>query len=205
MAALDDGATEVRRNMLDRIFLGARTQNGWRDAPVGDETLRQLYDLLKWAPTSMNCEPARFLFIRSRDAKERLLPLMNAGNREKTRQAPVTVIVGYDLKFYDRLPKLFPHRPEARDAFAAPGKEAHAHDTAFRNGSLQGAYLILAARALGLDCGPMSGFDAAAVDAEFWADTSVRTNFICNIGYGDPASVRERLPRLTFDEACRLL
>lgn len=205
MAVLDGGATEVRRNMLDRIFLDARTQNGWRDAPVGDETLRQLYDLLKWAPTSMNCGPARFLFIRSPDAKERLLPLMNAGNREKTRQAPVTVIVGYDLKFYDYLPKLFPHRPEARDAFATPGKETHAHDTAFRNSSLQGAYLILAARALGLDCGPMSGFDAAAVDAEFWADTSVRTNFICNIGYGDPAFVRARLPRLDFDEACRLL
>lgn len=191
--------------MLDRMFFNARTQNAWLDKPVGDDTLRALYDLLKWAPTSMNCAPARFLFLRSAAAKERLLPLMSAGNRDKTRQAPVTVIVGFDLEFYEHLPSLFPHRPEARDAFAAEGKEAHAYDTAFRNGSLQGGYLILAARALGLDCGPMSGFDAAAVDAEFWRQTSVRTNFICNIGYGDPAGVRERLPRLSFDEACGLL
>ncbi|MBB5216569.1 3-hydroxypropanoate dehydrogenase [Parapusillimonas granuli] len=191
--------------MLDRIFREARTQNAWRDTPVGDETLQELYDLLKWAPTSMNCGPARFLFIRSPEAKQRLLPLMSPGNREKTRQAPVTVIVGYDLEFYEHLPKLFPHRPEARDGFAAEGRQAHAQETAFRNGSLQGGYLILAARALGLDCGPMSGFDAAAVDAEFWQGTSVRTNFICNIGYGDHAVLHQRLPRLAFDEACRLL
>jgi len=191
--------------MLDKIFRNARTQNGWRDEPVDDETLEAIYDLLKLAPTSMNCSPARFLFVRSEEAKARLIPLMSPGNQDKTRQAPVTVIIGYDLEFHDRLPQLFPHRPNARDSFVAEGKEALVHDTAFRNSSLQGAYLLLAARALGLDCGPMSGFNADQVDAEFWSGTSVRTNFICNLGYGDPAMVRERLPRLAFSEACKLL
>ena len=191
--------------MLDQIFRQARTQNGWQNTPVGDDKLKELYELLKWAPTSMNCQPARFLFIRSEEAKQRLLPLLSPGNQEKTQQAPVTVIVGYDLAFYDQLPRMFPHRPEARDNFAGPDKETLARETAIRNGTLQGAYLILAARALGLDCGPMSGFDAAAVDAEFWKDTSVRSNFLCNLGYGDPSKVMERLPRLPFAEACQLL
>lgn len=191
--------------MLDKIFRNARSQNGWLEKPVSDDTLEAVYDLLKLAPTSMNCSPARFLFLRSPEAKERLLPLMNPGNQEKTRQAPVTVIVGYDLHFYDQFPQLFPHRPSARDGFIGPEKETLVHDTAFRNSSMQGAYLILAARSQGLDCGPMSGFNAARVDAEFWGGTSVRTNFICNLGYGDPAMVQERLPRLAFNEACRLL
>jgi 3-hydroxypropanoate dehydrogenase len=191
--------------MLNQIFRNARTQNGWRDVPVSDEQLHALYDLMKWGPTSMNCSPARLLFIRSPEAKERLVSLMSPGNQEKTRQAPVTVIIGQDLAFYDRLPQLFPHRPEARDIFAAPGKEALVKATAFRNSSLQGGYLILAARALGLDCGPMSGFDAAAVDKEFWKDGSVHTNFICSLGYGKPDLVRERLPRLAFGDACQLL
>lgn len=191
--------------MLDKIFRNARTQNGWRDEPVSDDTLQAMYDLLKLAPTSMNSSPARFIFVRSAQAKERLIPLMSPGNQEKTRLAPVNVIIGYDMKFYDLLPQLFPHRPQARDGFAASGKETLVQETAFRNSSLQGAYLMLAARALGLDCGPMSGFDAAAVDAEFWSGTSVRTNFICNLGYGDPAMVHDRLPRLSFDEACKLL
>jgi 3-hydroxypropanoate dehydrogenase len=130
---------------------------------------------------------------------------MSPGNQEKTRQAPVTAIIGYDMRFYDQLPQLFPHRPGARDGFVAAGKESLVHDTAFRNSSLQGAYLMLAARALGLDCGPMSGFSAAEVDAEFWSGTAVRTNFICNLGYGNPEMVNARLPRLAFQEACTLL
>lgn len=190
--------------MLDQIFRQARTQNGWRDTPLADDTLRELYELLKWAPTSMNCQPARFLFLRSEEAKQRLLPLLSPGNQDKTRQAPATVIVGYDLAFYEHLPRMFPHRPGARDNFAGPDKEELARETAVRNGSLQGAYLILAARALGLDCGPMSGFNAAAVDAEFWKGTSIRSNFLCNLGYGDPSKVMERLPRLAFEEACQL-
>lgn len=192
-------------NLINQIFRNARSQNGWRDTPVGDEQLLALYELMKWGPTSMNCSPARLLFIRTPQSKARLVPLMNAGNQEKTRQAPVTVIIGQDLAFYDRLPQLLPFRPEAREIFAAPGKEALAEATALRNSSLQGGYLILAARALGLDCGPMSGFDAAAVDREFWKDGTVRTNFICNLGHGDPACVRERLPRLAFEETCQLL
>lgn len=192
-------------NLINQIFRNARSQNGWRDTPVGDDQLLALYELMKWGPTSMNCSPARLLFIRTPQAKARLVPLMSSGNQEKTRQAPVTVIIGQDLAFYDRLPQLLPFRPEAREIFAAPGKEALAEATAFRNSSLQGGYLILAARALGLDCGPMSGFDAAAVDREFWNDGTVRTNFICSLGQGDLARVRERLPRLAFEEACQLL
>lgn len=191
--------------MLDKIFRNARTQNGWLDQPVSDDTLHALYDLLKLAPTSMNTSPARFLFLRSTEAKERLIPLLSPGNREKTGQAPVVAVIGYDQQFYDQLPQLFPHRPKAREGFIGSDKQALVHDTAFRNSSMQGAYLILAARALGLDCGPMSGFDAAAVDAEFWGGTAVRTNFICNLGYGDPSMVHERLPRLPFDQACKLL
>ena len=186
----------------ERLFTEARTQNGYRPQPVPDETLRALYDLLKWGPTSANSSPARFLFVRSDEARSRLIACLNPGNVQKVREAPVTAIIGMDMAFHDRLPFLFPHT-DARSWFA--GNEAKIAETAFRNSSLQGGYLILAARALGLDCGPMSGFDAAKMDAAFWSGTSVKTNFICALGVGDPAKVHARNPRLPFEQACRLL
>jgi len=201
---------------LDLIFRGARTHSFWLDRPVGDALLRELYDLMKWGPTSANCCPARIVFLRTPAAKQRLLPALAPGNVEKTLSAPVTAIIGYDGRFYDRLPKLFPHT-DARAWFI--DKPELAEVTARRNSSLQGAYFMMAARALGLDCGPMSGFDAAKVDHEFFpasgaedafqqehfADSHVKTNFLCNLGYGDPAKLFPRSPRLEFDEACRLL
>lgn len=187
---------------LEQLFTAARTQNGYLDRPVSDDTLRQLYDLVKWGPTAANSGPARLAFVRSADAKAKLLACMNPGNVAKVQQAPVTVIVGMDLEFHHRLPQLFPH-VDARAWFE--GKPAAIEASAFRNSSLQGGYLILAARALGLDCGPMSGFDAAKVDAAFWAGTAVKTNFVCTLGHGDPSKVLPRLPRLAFDDACRLL
>lgn len=186
----------------EQLFTEARTQNGYLPQPVPDEQLRQLYDLLKWGPTSANCCPARFLFVRSAEAKARLAACVSVGNVAKVQEAPVTVIVGMDLAFPDKLPQLFPHT-DARAWFE--GKPELVQSTAFRNSSLQGAYLIMAARALGLGTGPMSGFDAAKLDAEFWAGTSVRTNFICALGQGDPAKIKPRSPRLAFDEACRLV
>jgi 3-hydroxypropanoate dehydrogenase len=186
---------------LQQLFSTARTQNGWLDTPVSDETLHALYELLKWGPTSANCSPARFVFVRSSEGRQRLAACVSAGNAPKVLQAPVTVVIGMDMAFYDKLPQLFPHT-DARPWFA--GKPEVIDATAMRNSSLQGAYMMLAARALGLDCGPMSGFDAARVDAEFWAGTTVRTNFICSLGQGDPAKVFARSPRLAFDEACRL-
>ncbi len=190
---------------IDLLFSNARSQNGWQAKPVSDDQLRQLYDLMKWAPTTMNTNPARILFLRSREAKERLKPALNPGNVDKTMAAPVTAIIGYDTQFYESLPKLFPNNPNARSLFAGEEKKAHAETSAFRNGSMQGGYFILAARALGLDCGPMSGFNNAKVDAEFFAGTSVKSNFLCNIGYGDPAKVFARNPRPAFDEACKIL
>jgi 3-hydroxypropanoate dehydrogenase len=184
----------------EQLFTEARTQNGYLDAPLPDERLHQLYDLLKWGPTAANSSPARFVFVRSAEAKARLLGCVSPGNVEKVRQAPVTAIVGMDLEFHEKLPALFPHA-DARSWFA--GKPEAIRTSAFRNSSLQGAYLIIAARALGLDCGPMSGFDTAAVDAAFWAGTSVTTNFICTLGAGDPAKVFPRNPRLAFEDACR--
>ena len=186
----------------ERLFTEARTQNGYKPTAVPDATLRALYDLLKWGPTSANSSPARFLFVRSAEAKERLVACVNPGNVQKVKEAPVSAIIGMDMAFHDKLPFLFPHT-DARAWFA--GNEAKIAETAFRNSSLQGGYLILAARALGLDCGPISGFDAAKVDAAFWAGTTVRTNFICTLGEGDPARVFARSPRLPFEEACRLL
>ena len=186
----------------EQIFEHARTQNGFRPAPVTEAKLRRLWDLMKWGPTSANSSPARILFVSSPEAKERLLACVSVGNFPKVRQAPVTAIVGMDLEFHEKLPQLFPHA-DARPWFA--GKPALIEETAFRNSSLQGAYLIIAARALGLDCGPMSGFDAAKVDAAFWAGTPVRTNFLCNLGQGDPAKLYTRSPRLSFDEACRIV
>ena len=187
---------------LEQLFLHARTHNHWQDRGVPDSLLRELVDLTKLGPTSANWSPARILFIKSRQAKDRLKPHLSSGNRDKTMAAPVTAIIGYDLKFYDHLTKLFPHDPEARSWFT--GSEDGAHRAAFRNGTLQGAYLILAARALGLDCGPMSGFDTAKVDAAFFAGTKIRSNFLVNLGRGDPASVHPRAPRLEFDEACSI-
>jgi 3-hydroxypropanoate dehydrogenase len=186
---------------LDTVFRAARTHNGFVDRPVTEATLRTLYDLLKWAPTSANSSPARFVFVTSREAKERLRPALSPGNLDKTMAAPVTAIIGYDLEFYEKLPRLFPHT-DARSWFA--GKPEHILTTAFRNGTLQGAYLIVAARALGLDCGPMSGFDNAIVDAAFFPGGKVKSNFLCNLGYGDPAKVKPRNPRLDFDEVCRI-
>jgi 3-hydroxypropanoate dehydrogenase len=193
----------LSQEALDLLFNDARTHSAWLDQPVTDDTLRKAYDLMKQGPTSMNCTPARILFLRTREARERLRPALMQGNVDKTMAAPVTAIIAYDLKFYERLPQLFPHYPGAREMFAnAPDL---AQITATRNGTLQGGYFILAARALGLDCGPMSGFDNAKVDAEFFAGEAVKSNFLCNLGYGDPAKLSPRNPRLEFEEACRVL
>ena len=202
---------------LDVLFRQARTFTKWQPRPVTDETLHDLYDLLKWGPTSANASPARFAFLRTNEAKERLRPALAPLNVQKTMTAPVTVIVAYDMKFYEHLPELFPHNPGMVKLFES--SPDHVEATAKRNSSLQGAYLIMAARALGLDCGPMSGFDAAKVDEavfaagkpcfgcdqEFFPEGHVKTNFLCNIGYGDPGALHPRLPRLPFNEACSLL
>ncbi len=185
----------------EQLFTEARTANGYLPTPLADEQLRALYGLLKWGPTSANSCPARFVFVRSAAAREQLAACMATGNQGKVREAPVTALIGMDLKFHEQLPRLFPHT-DARAWFE--GKPELIEATAFRNSSLQGAYLMMAARALGLDCGPMSGFDAAAVDAAFWAGTAVRTNFVCTLGHGNPARLMPRSPRLAFDEACRL-
>ena len=184
----------------EQLFTEARTQNGYLDTPVADGQLNDLYELLKWAPTSANCSPARFLFVRSAEAKAKLADCMAPGNQPKVREAPVTVIIGMDMEFFEKLPQLFPHT-DARAWFV--GKPQMVADTAFRNSSLQGAYLIMAARALGLGTGPMSGFDAAKVDAAFWLATPVKTNFICTLGHGNPAKVLPRSPRLRFEQACQ--
>jgi 3-hydroxypropanoate dehydrogenase len=188
---------------LDQLFRTARTHSAWTDEPVSDQTLHELYDLMKYGPTSMNCSPARILFLRTKEAKERLKPFLMPANVDKTMLAPVTAIVAYDMKFYDRLGQLFPHFPGARDMFA--GNLPMAEVAAFRNGTLQGGYFILAARSLGLDCGPMSGFDNAKVDAEFFSGEAVKSNFLCNLGHGDAPKLFPRNPRLAFDEACKLL
>jgi 3-hydroxypropanoate dehydrogenase len=188
---------------LDLLFREARTHNKWHEDAISDETLHELYDLLKQGPTSANCSPARFLFLRTKEAKERLAPALSSGNLAKTMAAPVTVIVAYDPKFYERLPFLFPHNPDATSWFTS--NESLAATTAFRNGTLQGAYLMLAARALGFDTGGMSGFDNAKVDAEFLSARGWRSNFLVNLGKGDHSGVFGRSPRLPFDEACVLL
>jgi 3-hydroxypropanoate dehydrogenase len=196
MAMLDDAA-------LDLILRKARTQNGWLDMPVTDDQLRAIHDLMRLGPTSANSCPARFVFLRTPEAKARLLPALSPGNVDKTKAAPVTVIIGYDTRFFELLPQLFPHRPEMKDGYASNPR--HAETTAFRNGTLQGAYFMIAARALGLDVGGMSGFDNAKVDAEFFPDGRIKSNFLCNVGRGDPAKVLPKLPRLDFDEACTVL
>jgi 3-hydroxypropanoate dehydrogenase len=187
---------------LDLLFREARTHNKFTDQPVTDDELRALYDILKMGPTSANCSPARFLFLRTREAKQKLAPALSSGNHDKTMASPVTAIVAYDPKFYDKLPKLFPHNPDATSWFTS--NDSLAAMTAFRNGTLQGGYLIIAARAVGLDIGAMSGFDNAIVDEVFLADRGWRSNFLCNIGHGDPAGLFPRSPRLDFDEACVL-
>jgi 3-hydroxypropanoate dehydrogenase len=188
---------------VDLLFREARTHNKFTDEPISDETLRELYEILKFGPTSANCSPARFLFLRTREAKERLAPALSSGNLAKTMAAPVTVIVAYDPKFHEKLPKLFPHNPDAQSWFTS--NDALAATTAFRNGTLQGGWLIVAARALGLDTGAMSGFDNDKVDQEFLADRGWRSNFLVNLGHGDWEGVFPRSPRLDFDEACVML
>ncbi|MEW5250614.1 malonic semialdehyde reductase [Microbulbifer sp. 2201CG32-9] len=209
-------ADEISSTARDQLFCNARTHSHWLDKPVDDATLQKLYDLMKMGPTSANCCPARLLFLRSKEAKERLRPALNEGNIAKTMAAPVTAVIAYDMRFYDYLPKLFPHTP-ARDWYLDNAELAAA--TAFRNGTLQGGYFIMAARALGLDCGPMSGFDNAMVDLEFFQEPAegacfqqehlpespIKSNFLCNLGYGDPQLLHPRSPRFEFDEVCKIL
>jgi nitroreductase len=189
------------RPVLDQLFLEARTHTHWGEEPVPEATLRRLYDLLRMGPTSANCCPARFVFAASPAARGKLAACVSQGNRAKVLAAPVTVIIGMDERFHDRLGRLYPHNPDAPNWFRDPGV---ARETAFRNSSLQGAYLILAARSLGLDCGPMSGFDADKVNAAFFAGTTVRANFICSLGHGQRDKLHPRSPRLAFEEACRI-
>lgn len=193
-AALPDAA-------LDQLFRCARSQNGWLPDPVADEVLRHLYELTRWGPTSMNCCPARFVFVRTSAGKEALRPSLTPANVDKVMTAPVVAIVAHDLRFFEHLPHLFPHR-DVSAQFVADA--THAERTAFRNGTLQGAYLMLAARSLGLECGPLSGFDNGLVDRAFFAGTSWRSNFLCGLGHGNPEKLFARLPRLDFDQACQL-
>ena len=194
--------SSITQAALDQLFFEAHTNNAWQDKPVADELLQRLYETLRMAPTSMNCSPARIVFVKTEAAKKKLDQALMEGNRAKTMAAPITAIIGYDMSFYDNLPRLFPPIPTARDMFAS--NPALSDTTAVRNGTLQGAYLIIAARALGLDCGPMSGFDNAKVDELFFAGTTIKSNFLCNLGYGDPKGVYPRSPRLGFEEACRI-
>ena len=187
---------------LDQLFREARTHSSWRPEPVPVSVLQEIYELVRLGPTSANASPARFLFLTTDEAKSRLLPALMPGNVEKTQKAPVVVIVAWDTEFYEKLPQLFPQR-DIRAVFV--GNQALIDETVFRNSSLEGAYFILAARALGLDCGPMSGFDAGKVNAEFFPDGKWKANFLCNLGYGDPSGLFPRNPRLEFDEACRVL
>ena len=192
----------LSKDALDVLFTEARTHNGWLDKPVSTAQLQEIYDLMKWAPTSANASPARVVFVTSPSEKEKLLACMAEGNVEKTKTAPVTAIIGMDMAFYEQLPKLFPHA-DARSWFA--GNQPVIEATAFRNSSLQGAYLMLAARAVGLDCGAMSGFDPEKVNTTFFAGTTVKVNFICNLGYGDASKLFPRSPRLSFEEACKIV
>ncbi len=192
----------MTKNLLDLMFLEARTHTAWLDKPVEESLLHQAYDLAKMGPTSANCCPLRVVFVQSKSAKEKLKLCLDEGNVAKTMAAPVTAVLAYDLEFYNQLPRLFPH-VDARQWFV--GKDTFIQSTAFRNGSLQGAYFILAARAMGLDCGPMSGFNNEALDKAFFADTTFRSNFLCNLGYGDSSKLFPRSPRLAFDEVCKIL
>lgn len=186
---------------LDSLFRHARSHNRWSDRPVADTLLVQIFELMKWGPTAANCSPARLVFVKSAAAKERLVDCMDPGNVDKSRSAPVIAIVGMDMEFYEKLPQLFPHT-DARSWFA--GNPAKIEETAFRNSSLQGGYLMMAARALGLDCGPMSGFKPQLVNQAFFADSTVRVNFVCGLGYGSGELLHARGPRLAFEQACRI-
>lgn len=188
----------------DLIFRSARTYNAFLPTPVPDALLREVYDLAKFGATSANCQPMRVVFVKSREAKERLRPALSAGNLDKTMAAPVCAIIAYDLQFYEHLPRTFAHNQDAINWFKGPGKEQVAATTAFRNGTLQGAYLMIAARALGLDCGPMSGFDNAKVDAAFFPGGRFKSNFLCNLGYGDRSTLMPRNERLRFEEVCTI-
>lgn len=196
--------TDQNASVLDILFLAARTHRRWRDTPVEPSLLRRLYELARWPPTSGNCQPMRLVFVTSAGARARLLPALNRGNVEQTRTAPVTAIVAYDTRFFELMPKLVPERPEMASRFAA-APEAVRERLAFQSGTLQGAYLILAARVLGLDCGPMGGFDRERVDATFFPDGRWKSNFLLNLGYADPSQIGPRAPRLEFDEACRIV
>ena len=189
---------------LDKILRDARTHNGFQDRPVTDDQLRAIHEIMKWGPTSANSQPARIIFVRTPEGKEKLRPALSSGNTAKTMSAPVTAIVAYDTRFYEHLPRTFPHDQTAQSWFSGPGKEEVAFLTAFRNGTLQGAYLIIAARSLGLDVGAMSGFDNAKVNEAFFPDGRFKSNFLCNIGYGDPSKLFNRSPRMSFEDACTL-
>ncbi len=207
----------LNKESLDQLFREARTYNAFAEREVSDQVLKELYELMKWGPTSANLAPARIVFVRSREGKERLRPALAGGNVDKTMAAPVTAIIAYDERFYDLAPRLFPHYPQIADVFVNSPEVAES--TAFRNGSLQGAYFILAARALGLDCGPMSGFDNGKVDAEFFpvskrlersvtevkVEGRIKSNFLCNLGYGEAKGLHPRLARLSFEEVCRVV
>ncbi|MGA0392711.1 MAG: malonic semialdehyde reductase [Rhodospirillales bacterium] len=195
-------AGKINDQARNILFHEARTQNAWQDSAVSIEDLRAIWDLVKMAPTSANCSPARIVLVTTPEAKERLKPALMEGNVAKTMAAPVTAIIGFDLDFYEHLPKLFPHT-DARAWFV--GNEPLIEETAFRNGTLQGAYFIMAARSLGFDCGPMSGFDNNQVDQEFFAGTNVKSNFLCSIGLGDPAGLFPRSPRFDFDDVCQVV
>lgn len=192
----------INDEAMDLLFRTARTHNGWEDRKVSRPLMQAVYDLMKWGSTSANCSPARFVLVASDEGKARLKPLLAPGNVNKTMAAPCCVIVAHDIEFYEKLPQLFPHT-DAKSWFV--GNEKLIADTAFRNGTLQGAYFMLAARGLGLDCGPMSGFDNAGVDKEFLAGTTWKSNFLCNIGYGTDENLFPRSPRLAFEEACRVV
>ena len=187
---------------IKTLFTEARTHDGWQETPVTDETLREIYDLMKWGPTSANCSPARIVFVRTPEGKEKLRPSLSSGNLAKTLAAPVTAIIAWDSEFYERLPELFPHG-DARSWFTS--SPALAEETAFRNSAMQAAYLIFACRALGLDTGPMSGFDRQKVDEAFFMGTTLKSNLLINIGYGDGSKLYGRLPRLSFEDACGLV
>lgn len=190
---------------LDQLFRTARTQNGWQPTPVSDDQIKALYELMKWGPTTGNSQPGRLVFLRTQVAKERLKPHLSPSNQDKSMAAPVIAIVAYDLQFYENIPRVFPHKPEMKNNYVGEEKKGMVETTALRNSSLQGAYLMIAARALDLDCGPMSGYNAAGVDQEFFAGTHLKSNFICGLGHGDAAKVMGRLPRLPFEEVCKLL
>ncbi|APE30538.1 malonic semialdehyde reductase [Halomonas aestuarii] len=195
--------TVIDNHAVETLFTEARTHNVWTDQDVSEEKLRELYRLMHFGPTSMNCQPLRVIFLKSQEAKERLKPALLPGNQEKTMKAPVVAVLGYDTKFYEHLPRMFSHNKDAKSLFE--GKTDFINTTAFRNSSIQGGYFILAARALGLNAGPMSGFNNAAVDEEFFPDGQVKSNFLCNLGYGDASALFPRQDRFEFDEVCQVL